>query len=98
MKDFQDFVQQLYDGRRTFVRAMCDIKCGEELTATYGPRFGETTRRERQEYLRNGYHFICDCQVNTRQIELATMFMSSGLHIGRLHAVGIGAQRNVVQL
>ena len=50
-----------YDGSTVHVRAMKNIRKGEELVANYGPRFGQMQRDERRNKLRYQYNFDCAC-------------------------------------
>ena len=46
-------------------RTQRPVAKGEELTATYGPRFGVQRTVERMATLRDGYGFECDCKACT---------------------------------
>jgi hypothetical protein len=58
------FIIQIYNGRQTQVRALRDIAAGEELTASYGPRYGKKPRADRRQWTKFGYDFVCDCEVH----------------------------------
>jgi hypothetical protein len=59
----------LYDGRQTIVRCIREVKIGEEITATYGPRYGQLNTKQRQEFTLKGYDFVCMCEVVSTSIK-----------------------------